>query len=220
MKNIISKLLAIVLAVSATFSSHAEITVFGKKYIGPMRAAKCVFAPDKYNCSSGEKKEARRWLIGASIAAVAAAAAAIGIAVTARNIQAGKIDAGRQEITELAFSIDREGATPELINRYNQLAQAMGEDQLYDAMWLRLTDKTQLEGFRRQCRQNQPENIIALARRLKRGNIDISTSDFYRNLSKRMEPRELYFKLLRQCDVPAATLKPLQDMVEGVSGDN
>lgn len=48
--------------------------------MGPKRMAQCIFAPDKYDCSAKEKKEATGWLIGASAAAltaVAAAAAAI-----------------------------------------------------------------------------------------------------------------------------------------------
>ena len=58
----------------------------------PKRWAQCAFRPKKHNCSTKERSTAKKWLIGSSIAAVGAAAAASGIAVTPSLIRAQKED--------------------------------------------------------------------------------------------------------------------------------
>ena len=241
MKNLLSKLVMIALAASMIFVSHAEVTIFGKKFIGPMRATKCVFAPEKYNCSSGEKKEAKRWLIGASIAVVMAAATAIGIALTASSINNKKVEAERMELDDLIrgmviMPVPGSQEFQDIKKRYDYLASKIGNDVL-DAQLIRVVryeDLKKINPYTSQidpraeqfqiCIQNQPKEVINLARHIKFMQEDSPFLPQYKARydaiveSGIMEDRELYLTLQNKCNVPKAIVDSVKNYGKKLEG--
>ena len=103
MKTILSRLMVVVLVASTVLSSAHAV-------MGPQRAAKCIFQPDKWKCSEQDRKTAKKWLIGTSVAAVTAVAAAVGIGVSAAAVKKAKESAAQSEEEQLDLSSDKKGA--------------------------------------------------------------------------------------------------------------
>lgn len=61
------------------------------------RTWQCITAPSKHGCTEKEKKDAKKWLIGGTVAILVAALAAVGIAVSAKEIHDRKKAAKEEE---------------------------------------------------------------------------------------------------------------------------
>ncbi len=69
--------------------------------MGPKRLWECSTAPEKNNCTASEKKTARAWLIGGSIAAIVAALTAFGLIRGPEIVRQAKIQAIDKEIADI-----------------------------------------------------------------------------------------------------------------------
>lgn len=90
MNRLMLKIVTIFLALNSISAVNA---------ITPLRAAKCYFAPNRYNCHEQEIREAAKWMTATTIAAATAAGALIGVgaaAVVAAKEREEKINAYQQ----------------------------------------------------------------------------------------------------------------------------